>query len=159
MGISSWVTRGLSINYHGLMKKKILWAFCCFWLGAPLSWAQVGIAQTTLPATQATSVSTPTITVSALDAALFYRLLVGEITAREGDAGAGFALILDSARKTNDAQLYQRAVEIALQSRSGDAALQAAQAWRQAQPNAQDANRYVLQILIALNRIRTRWSR
>ena len=153
MGIGSLVTRGLSINYHGRMKKEILWAFCCFWLGAPLSWAQVGVAQTTLPATQTAPVSTPTVTVSALDAALFYRLLVGEITAREGDAGAGFALILDSARKTNDAQLYQRAVEIALQSRSGDAALQAAQAWRQAQPNAQDANRYVLQILIALNRI------
>ena len=40
-----------------------------------------------------------------------------------------------------------------MQSRSGDAALQAALAWKQAQPNAQDANRYVLQILIALNRI------
>ncbi len=90
---------------------------------------------------------------SDLNAELFYRLLVGEITARDGDAGAGYALMLDSARKTNDAQLYQRAVEIALQSRSGDAALQAAQAWRQAQPDNRDANRYVLQILIALNRI------
>ena len=80
-------------------------------------------------------------------------MLIGEITARDGDAGAGYALMLDSARKTNDAQLYQRAVEIALQSRSGDAALQAAQAWRQAQPENRDANRYVLQILIALNRI------
>ena len=84
---------------------------------------------------------------------MFYRLLIGEITAREGDAGAGYALILDSARKTNDAQLYQRAVEIALQSRSGDAALQAALAWRQAQPASREPNRYVLQILIALNRI------
>ena len=84
---------------------------------------------------------------------MFYRLLIGEITAREGDAGAGYALILDSARKTNDSQLYQRAIEIALQSRSGDAALQAALAWRQAQPANRDPNRYVLQILIALNRI------
>ena len=84
---------------------------------------------------------------------MFYRLLIGEITAREGDAGAGYALMLDSARKTNDAQLYQRAVEIALQSRSGDAALQAALAWRQAQPASREPNRYVLQILIALNRI------
>ena len=84
---------------------------------------------------------------------MVYRLLIGEITAREGDAGAGYALILDSARKTNDAQLYQRAVEIALQSRSGDAALQAALAWRQAQPASREPNRYVLQILIALNRI------
>lgn len=141
----------MSFNYHGLMKKKILWVFCSLWLGAPLLWAQTRLPQTPPSATPSTDAST--VTVSALDAELFYRLLVGEITAREGDAGAGFALMLDSARKTNDAQLYQRAVEIALQSRSGDAALQAALAWRQAQPTAQDPNRYVLQILIALNRI------
>ena len=133
------------------MMKKILGAFCGFWLVVPCSWAQLDVAQTSSPTTQTSSVTTSIV--SALDAELFYRLLVGEITAREGDTGAGFALILDSARKTNDAQLYQRAVEIALQSRSGDAALQAALAWKQAQPNAQDANRYVLQILIALNRI------
>ena len=139
------------MNYHGSMKKKFLWAFCSFWLAVPSLWAQTGVAQTTPSSTRTAAASTPTV--SSLDAELFYRLLVGEITAREGDAGAGFALILDSARKTNDAQLYQRAVEIALQSRSGDAALQAAMAWKQAQPNAQDANRYVLQILIALNRI------
>ena len=84
---------------------------------------------------------------------MFYRLLVGEITTRDGDAAAGYALMLDSARKTNDPQLYQRAIEIALQSRSGDAALQAALAWRQAKPTAKEPNRYVLQILIALNRI------
>ena len=107
-------------------------------------------AQTSAPAT---STSTAAPATSALNAELFYRLLIGEITAREGDAGAGYALILDSARKTNDAQLYQRAIDIAFQSRSGDAALQAAQAWRLAQPNNPDANRYVLQILIALNRI------
>ena len=133
------------------MKKKLLWAICGFWLATTWVWAQTGIAQTSPAVTRSTVVTTPTV--SALDAELFYRLLIGEITAREGDAGAGFALMLDSARKTNDAQLYQRAVEIALQSRSGDAALQAAMAWKQAQPYAQDANRYVLQILIALNRV------
>ena len=114
-------------------------------------WAQLRLSQT--PAPSIPSPEAASLTISALDAELFYRLLVGEITAREGDAAAGFALMLDSARKTNDAQLYQRAVEIALQSRSGEAALQAASAWKQAQPVAQDANRYVLQILIALNRI------
>jgi tetratricopeptide (TPR) repeat protein len=90
---------------------------------------------------------------SSLDGELFYQLLIGEINTRSGEAAAGFALILDAARKTNDAQLYQRAADIALQSRSGDAALQAAQAWRQAQPASREANRYVLQILIALNRL------
>jgi tetratricopeptide (TPR) repeat protein len=133
------------------MMKNPIWTFCSFWLVLPLLWAQTAVAQTTPRITATTAASTPSV--SALNAELFYRLLVGEITAREGDTGAGFALILDSARKTNDAQLYQRAVEIALQSRSGDAALQAATAWRQAQPAAQQANRSVLQILVALNRI------
>ena len=90
---------------------------------------------------------------SGLDSPLLYQLLVGEITAQAGDAASGFALILDAARKSNDAELYKRATDIALQSRSGDAALQAARAWRQAQPVSREANRYVLQILIALNRI------
>ncbi len=90
---------------------------------------------------------------SALDSALFYQLLLGELTARGNDPGTGYALVLDAARKTGDAQLYKRAIEIALQARSGDSALQAARAWRQAQPNAREANRYVLQILIALNRL------
>ena len=90
---------------------------------------------------------------SSLDGELFYQLLIGEINTRAGEPSAGFALILDAARKTKDPQLYQRAADIALQSRSGDAALQAAQAWRQALPASREANRYVLQILIALNRI------
>ena len=58
-----------------------------------------------------------------------------------------------NARKASDSALYQRAVEIALQSRSGDAALQAARAWQQALPDSKEASRSVLQILIALNRI------
>ena len=99
------------------------------------------------------AVQTPVPETSSLDAELFYRLLVGELTAREGDIGAGYALILDAARKTNDAQLYQRATDLALQSRAGEAALQSAVAWKKAFPASADANRYVLQILVALNRV------
>ncbi|WP_137893261.1 tetratricopeptide repeat protein [Ramlibacter sp. 2FC] len=90
---------------------------------------------------------------SALDAQLFYQLLLGELQVGGGEPGAGYSLILDAARRSKDPALYQRAVEIALQSRSGDAALQAARAWRQALPASRDASRYELQILIALNRI------
>lgn len=90
---------------------------------------------------------------SALDGELFYQLLLGELNARGGEPGAGFSLILDAARKTNDAKLYQRAADIALQARSGEPALQAARAWRQAMPTSREANRYVLQILVALNRV------
>ncbi len=111
-----------------------------------------------LPATAQTTggtAATPSVNPasSALDGELFYQLLLGELNARSNEPGAGYALILDAARKTNDAKLYQRAVEIAFQSRSGDAALQAARAWREAQPGSREANRFVMQILIALNRL------
>jgi tetratricopeptide (TPR) repeat protein len=90
---------------------------------------------------------------SGLDAELFYELLLGELNSRGADPGVGFALILDAARKTNDPALYQRAVELAFEARSGDAALQAARAWKQAFPQSREANRYVLQILVALNKL------
>ncbi len=92
-------------------------------------------------------------TTSALSSELFYQLLLGELNARGGEPGAAYSLILDAARKTNDPRLYQRAVDIAVQARSGDSALLAARAWKQAQPASREANRYVLQILIGLNRI------
>lgn len=90
---------------------------------------------------------------SDLDAELFYQLLLGELNVRGNEPSAGFALILDAARKTGNPSLYQRAVELAFEARSGDAALQAARAWKQAQPQSREANRYVLQILVALNRL------
>ena len=90
---------------------------------------------------------------SALSAELFYEVLVGEITARSGDPGAGYALVLDAAQRARDPELFQRAVEIALQSRSGEAALAAARAWKESLPDSREARRFELQILIALNRI------
>ncbi len=90
---------------------------------------------------------------SALDAPLFYQLLLGELEFKRGEAGTGFSLLLDAARKTNDANLYRRAIDIAIQSRAGDAALQAARAWKQAQPGSHEAGRMLLQIMVALNRL------
>ncbi|CAN7265600.1 MULTISPECIES: tetratricopeptide repeat protein [unclassified Variovorax] len=90
---------------------------------------------------------------SALTAELFYEVLMGELTARTGDPGSGYALVLDAARRSRDGKLFQRAVEIALQARSGDAALAAARAWKETLPESREARRFELQILIALNRI------
>lgn len=87
-----------------------------------------------------------------LDAELFYEIFLGEFVARSGDPGAGYALLLEAARRSNDEKLYQRATEIALQARSGDSALAAARAWAAAWPASQAAQRHVLQILLALNR-------
>ncbi|MGJ7500692.1 tetratricopeptide repeat protein [Variovorax sp. ZT5P49] len=101
----------------------------------------------------AKAASEPAPQPSALTADLFYEILMGEMTARSGDPGSGYALVLDAARRLRDGKLFQRAVEIALQSRSGDAALAAARAWQEALPTSRDARRIELQILIALNRI------
>lgn len=97
--------------------------------------------------------SEPEAQSSALTADLFYEVLMGELTTRSGDPGSGYALVLDAARRLQDGKLFQRAVEIALQSRSGDAALAAARAWQETLPTSRDARRIELQILIALNRI------
>ena len=134
------------------MKKKLICTLGGLWLVAPLLMAQTQDPLPVVPAADSAVASAP-VTSSALNAELFYQLLVGEISAQDGEPAAGYALMLDAARKTGDAQLYQRAADIALQSRSGDAALQAVKAWKQAQPESREANRYLMQILIALNRI------
>jgi len=90
---------------------------------------------------------------STLDAPLFYQLLLGEIELRDGQAGTAYQLMLDAARRTKDEQLFRRATEIATQARAGEQALAAVVAWRQAVPDSQDALRYQIQLLVALNRV------
>jgi tetratricopeptide (TPR) repeat protein len=89
---------------------------------------------------------------SALDAPLFYQLLIGEIELSTGEAGNAYAVLLDAARRTRDESLFKRSVDVALQARAGDQALAAARAWRQALPESLEAVRYELQLLAALNR-------
>lgn len=102
---------------------------------------------------QAASPATDSPDNSNLDGELFYELLVSELTAQAGDNSSAYALMLDAARKANSPRLYERAIEIALRARSGDAALEAAQAWARAFPSSREANRYQLQILLGLNRV------
>ncbi len=90
---------------------------------------------------------------SAMTGELLYEILLGEMNLRQGEPAAGFSLLLDAARKSNDVQLYDRAVEIALQARSGDGALIAARAWTQAWPKDRKANNQLLQILLAVNQV------
>ena len=89
---------------------------------------------------------------SVLNSSLFYQLLIGEIELQRGQVGNAYELYLDAARRTRDDQLFKRAVEIALQARAGDQALQAAKAWRLSQPRSVEAVRTQLQILAAMNR-------
>lgn len=90
---------------------------------------------------------------TALDSILFYQLLLGELNARSDDQAAAFSLLFDAARKTGDPAVYRRAVQLAIQARAGESALQAAKAWSEAIPSSSEANLYVLQILLGLNRV------
>jgi tetratricopeptide (TPR) repeat protein len=89
---------------------------------------------------------------SALDGPMFYQLLRGEMEAEAGRDANAFDVMLDAARRLRDPGLYQRAVELAVRSRSGDKALLAAKAWREAAPTSVDATRTTLQLLVALDR-------
>ena len=110
-------------------------------------------AQAAESPTAAEKSTTPPVENSAMDADLFYQILLADLKVEAGDPGAGYSLMLEAARKTNDPGLYRSAVQIALQARSGESALQAARAWRRADPQSREANETLLQILIVLNRI------
>jgi tetratricopeptide (TPR) repeat protein len=118
-------------------------------LGAALVAAPLALAQA--PAASAPAAEPPTR--SALDASLFYQLLIGELELRGGQPNAAVEAVLDAARRSRDESLFLRAIEIALQARSGDQALAVARAWRTTHPTSIDAMRYQAQLLIALNRI------
>jgi tetratricopeptide (TPR) repeat protein len=90
---------------------------------------------------------------SNLNGALFYEILMGELSAQSGDGAAAYSLLLDAARKANSPKLFERAIDISLRARAGDSALQAAQSWVKAFPDSREANRYLLQILIGLNKL------
>ncbi|MFM2051868.1 MAG: hypothetical protein RL682_2359, partial [Pseudomonadota bacterium] len=101
----------------------------------------------------ATAAPTDAVNNSNLNSALFYQLLIGELSAQSDDPGLAYSLILDAARKSNSEQLYERAVELALSIRNGESALQAAQAWSRAFPKSAEANRNVIHILVGLNKM------
>lgn len=90
---------------------------------------------------------------SGLTARLMYELLVGEMSFDLGDPQQGTAYLLDAARRADDETVYQRATDMAIQSRAGPAALEAVRAWRQAFPQSLQATRYELQVLLALGHV------
>jgi len=95
-------------------------------------------------------IETPTN--SAMDAPLFYQLLIGELELQNGQAGVAFQVLLDAARRTSDEALFKRVINIAVQARAGDQALMAARAWAETVPTSVDAGQSVVQLLSLLNR-------
>ena len=121
-----------------------------------LASAVISLAFTGLSRAAQSAPDTPVTPIvnSGMNGEMLYEILVGELNIQQGQPLVGFSLLLDAARKSNDAQLYARAVEIALKERAGDGALMAARSWTQALPQDRLANLNLLQILIALNKTR-----
>ncbi|MBK7501862.1 MAG: hypothetical protein IPI14_03725 [Polaromonas sp.] len=69
---------------------------------------------------------------SAMDGELFFKILLGELSLLDDKPRDAYALILDSAKKSKDERLFERAMGIALQARAGESALTVAKAWRAA---------------------------
>ena len=119
----------------------------CAW--APQAWSQ---APTAAAATPASAASAPAFVNSDLDASLFYQLLIGELELSASEGSTAFLVMLDAANKTKSEQLYKRSADMALQMRSGSQALIVVQAWRRALPASRGAHRYLIELLVALNR-------
>ncbi|MEG0677545.1 MAG: tetratricopeptide repeat protein [Comamonas sp.] len=125
-------------------------------MGTAISTAQAADAPIKEPAPAAESAEQAAereLDQAALNAELFYEILVGEMAASQGALGDAQALMMEAARTSGSEQLYRRATELAVQSRSGDRALRNARAWLDAYPDSRRANRTVLQLLVAMNRI------
>jgi len=114
--------------------------------GAVQSQEQLAAAAAPGPAASSPPVS------SALDAPMFYQLLIGEMEAQAGRQTNAYEVMLDAARRSRDGALFQRAVELGVQMRSGDKALAAAKAWRSVLPESTEATRTMVQMLVALDR-------
>lgn len=124
--------------------------FAAWALALPLiAQAQTGAP----PAAAAASSPPPPVQSSALDAPLFYQLLIAELELQRGQPGVAFQVLLDAARRTADEALFRRVVNVALQARAGNEALQATRAWRQALPESSEALQTQLQLMAALGQL------
>ena len=90
---------------------------------------------------------------SNLSGDLFYLILQGELQAAQGEFGPAAATLLEAAIKTRDEALYERAFNLAWQSRAGKLTLRTALAWRQAAPNSRSAHASVMQVQINLQEL------
>lgn len=133
---------------HGPVLALILAAFCTLPVALPVM-AQDAPAPA---ATTASTVSTPApVRNSSMDGQLFYQVLISELRARQ-EPGYAYQVYLQLGKQHKSAQLFQRSVEIALNARAGEQALNAAKAWHQTLPQDRQATEYTAQILLALAR-------
>ena len=150
--LNSWALQTMVSVWFRHIRSSLRIALVTLIFNAVHAWAQpVSPLQKqppeSVPATTAQSTD-PNLT-----AEVVYLVLLGEMQVQANQSGAGYSLILEAARKSGQPALYRRAVNIALQSRSGDAALAATKAWAQADKESTEPLRVMLQIMLGMNQI------
>ena len=82
-----------------------------------------------------------------------YDMLLGEIAQQRGDYALAAKTYLDLARRTRDARVARRAVEVANQGRLNDLALDAAKTWYEIEPQSAAALSVVASLLVSARKV------
>src|SRR6267378_528992 len=82
-----------------------------------------------------------------------YELLLGEIAQQRGDYALAAKTYLELARRTGDARVARRAVEVANQGKLPELALEAAKTWQEIEPESPAALQVVAALLVSAKRI------
>ena len=100
-------------------------------------------------AVQAAAAQSKQIPSTELSEPMLYEFLLGEIALQRGEAALAAQTYVDLARRTRDARVARRAVEIANQARRPQLALEAARTWHELDPGSSQALQVVAALLIA----------
>jgi tetratricopeptide (TPR) repeat protein len=87
-----------------------------------------------------------------LNEPMLYEFLLGEIALQRGDHRLAAQTFLDLARRTRDARVARRAVEVANQARLNELALEAARTWQELDPASSQALQVVAALLVTNKR-------
>src|SRR5256885_16442503 len=82
-----------------------------------------------------------------------YDLLLGEIALQRNDPALAAKTFLDLAKRTRDARIARRAVEVANFARMPELALEAAKTWQAIEPTSPQALQVVAALLIGSKRV------
>jgi tetratricopeptide (TPR) repeat protein len=88
-----------------------------------------------------------------LNEPMLYEFLLGEIALQRGDDRLAAQTFLDLAKRTRDARVARRAVEVANQARMPELALEAAKTWHELDPASSHALQVVAALLISSKRV------
>lgn len=84
---------------------------------------------------------------------MLFEFLVAEVASQRGDYAVATSAYLGLARRTRDPRVAQRAVEVAVQGRYVDAALQAARLWLEIDPQSLQAQQSLAGLLVTANQL------